>query len=333
MMNSGNACGDPGSPASLADMVSALGEQAESFLKRRLYEEALDAAELLLRLTPGSQSALSLLDRGLQGLLDWQSEMRIESAKVNATLRRMAQVRAQIVSPGGRERGEALRASSRAPGNPLQEIASRYNPTKCKHDYIRHYWRHFQELRYTAKKVCEIGVSDQPGEKIPNSLMMWEEFFPNATVYGLDINQECYRAREGRREIHIGDQGDPEFLQRFIKETGGEFDVIIDDGAHTTEAILTSFTWLFGALTDHGMYVIEDITFQRPVQQFLLDLADGLNYWPAGFPLPDWPHLHRFEQSVEWVRKNIVGMAFYRYICFIMRGFNPEDNAFLTPKP
>ena len=43
--------------------------------------------------------------------------------------------------------------------------------------------------------------------------------------------------------------------------------------------------------------------------------------------------LSEFPDEARWIDKNVIGIAFYRWIVFIMRGRNPRDNPFLAPLP
>jgi len=211
------------------------------------------------------------------------------------------------------------------PNNDLEVIAERHGPTKRHHDYLQHYWRHLQHVREIALKVVEIGVQTS------RSVKTWAEFFPNATIYGIDIDEKCRAFSEDRIDIHIGDQMDEKFLLDFVAKTGGDFDVVIDDGLHTPYSILKSFSYLYPALKDHGTYVIEDIQRQPETLNFIGYLMSCVNYYPDNASLAEWPGLSEFEQSVPWIVHNTVGVAFYRYITFIDRGFNPRDNKFLIP--
>jgi hypothetical protein len=87
------------------------------------------------------------------------------------------------------------------------------------------------------------------------SLQMWRDYFPNAQVYGLDIND----VKVMGERIHVvrGDQSDDELLAR-IRELG-PFDVIIDDGSHFGTDVHATFAGLFDSLQADGMYVIEDM--------------------------------------------------------------------------
>ena len=163
---------------------------------------------------------------------------------------------------------------------------------------------------------------------------MWEEFFPNATIYGIDIDPKCKQFEGDRRRIFIGDQSDSEFCQQVIEETGGEIDIVIDDGSHRIEHQLKSFSMFFPAMTSHGIYVIEDTGGCVGDQDMvtvneLKRLIDNVMYWPKGLAPGNWPELREFPEEAKWADKNVIGIAFYRWIVFIMRGNNPSDNPFL----
>lgn len=320
--------------ASGAQLGEALRLKASALLARNSVDEALTAARAATNLWPDEADGWAVLNEILERKLAWQTNLQMEPTAFNETLQDMTGTRAEIVCAlTGHSARQALRVAPPVADNLLEQLAAKYRPSKIQHDYIRHFWRHFRDTRLEVRKFCEIGLADHKGEKHPDSLMMWEEFFPNAEIWGVDINPECRSFEGGRRKILIGDQKDPAFLRHVAEATGGDLDIIVDDGEHSTQAILTSLTWLFGALNDHGMYVIEDLMYQRRVQQFLLHLADGVSHWPAGHSFSDWPYLHAFGEQVDWLSKNITGVAFYRFLCFIMRGYNPEDNPYLRPKP
>jgi hypothetical protein len=144
----------------------------------------------------------------------------------------------------------------------LETIGEDYQPSKRAHDYLRWYDLHFSRIRETARKVVEIGVETD------RSLKMWEAYFPNAEIIGIDISPHCSRFAGGRRRVFIGDQMDVSFLGEFVAETGGDFDVVIDDGLHAPRSIVLSFLNLFPALKRDGVYVVEDIISQPETVAF-----------------------------------------------------------------
>lgn len=212
--------------------------------------------------------------------------------------------------------------------NLLEDLGNKYQPSKRNHNYLVYYWMHFRDIRLRVQKVLEIGVQTD------RCLKMWEEFFPNATIFGVDIDPACQAFEGGRRRIMIGDQGSREFCQQIIADSGGQFDIIIDDGSHIVEHQLNTFNWMFPSLNQHGIYVIEDTggvvgdVHLATVGQ-LQELVKHIMYWPDGYNPRDWGYLSSFDESAGWADRNIAGVAFYRWIAFIMRGKNPGDNPYL----
>lgn len=215
--------------------------------------------------------------------------------------------------------------------NLLAELGAKYQPTKRHHNYLIYYWKHFRDIRLQVERVLEIGVQTD------RCLKMWEEFFPNATILGADIDPDCKAFEGGRRKVMIGDQGNRQFCRDLVSEAGGAFDIIIDDGSHMVEHQIKSFNWLFPSLTEHGIYVIEDTggavgDFDLKTVSSLRKLVDNIMYWPEGFRPEDWAYLSEFDDAASWADHNIIGASFYRWIAFVMRGNNPGDNKFLHKK-
>ena len=219
-----------------------------------------------------------------------------------------------------------------AAGNLLEQLGEKYAPTKRKNNYLPYYWMHLRDVRLGVRNALEIGVQSD------RSIRMWEEFFPNATIHGIDIDSACRAFEGGRRRIHIGDQGDVPFLEQVVRVAGAPFDIVIDDGSHRVEHQLRTFEYLFPLLSDHGIYVMEDTggvvgDYNQVVVNSLKTLVDDAMYWPSGFEPAKWPDLSRFPAGSRWAARNIIGVAFYRWIVFVMRGHNPEDNPYLVRGP
>jgi hypothetical protein len=212
--------------------------------------------------------------------------------------------------------------------NLLNELGEKYKPTKRLHNYLPHYWKHFRDIHKKVTRVLEIGVESD------KSIKMWEEFFPNALVYGIDINPKCADFAGNRRKIFIGDQSDETFLHKVLEDAGGYFDIIIDDGSHWTRHQLKSFDILFPYLSSHGVYVIEDTgavvgdTKLKTVNA-IKQLVDNIMYFPPGVEFSSWDQYKTFPENAGWADKNIVGIAFYRWLCFIEKGNNPGDNPYI----
>jgi hypothetical protein len=108
--------------------------------------------------------------------------------------------------------------------------------------------------------LSNMGIFGAPGA----SLRGWSELFPNATVYGADIDRGIL-FEEDRIKTFYCDQLDRSAIRDLWSQPELQCgaDIIIEDGLHTFEA---NISFLEGSL-DHlrlgGIYVAEDIEWDR----------------------------------------------------------------------
>jgi len=139
----------------------------------------------------------------------------------------------------------------------LQELGVKYGTDKSTHTYkgftyLNFYQRYLSSIRLDVKVFVEIGVLNG------KSIKMWEEYFPNAIIYGIDINPNCKQYESERIKIFIGSQDDEEFLNG-LKSEIGEIDVLLDDGSHITKHQIKTFDVLYNSVKVGGFYIIEDL--------------------------------------------------------------------------
>lgn len=136
-----------------------------------------------------------------------------------------------------------------------------------KHNYTDLYGLIFGLNRKSVSAVLEVGIgSDSPkirGEwakhaKVGASLYMWRDFFPNAHIYGADIDPESLVSAD-RIICFTVDQTDPESVERLRTKLPSSIDVVVDDGLHEFVAGRTLFEGISGSLSETGVYVIEDV--------------------------------------------------------------------------
>ena len=85
---------------------------------------------------------------------------------------------------------------------------------------------------------------------------MWHEYFDQATIIGVDIQQDCRCYARDRIMVEIGSQEDPGFLADLVRRYPPR--IIVDDGSHLAHHVIFTFETLFPALEPGGIYVIED---------------------------------------------------------------------------
>ena len=135
----------------------------------------------------------------------------------------------------------------------LTELGLKYGTDKAtNHQFTNFYHNFLQDLREDAKWIMEIGVLNN------SSLRMWEDYFPNATIVGVD-NQDKFQYEEDRIKIFLADQGDNVQLQGVVDDTSLEYDLILDDGSHLIPHQQTTLGYLFKYVKPGGYFIVEDL--------------------------------------------------------------------------
>lgn len=134
----------------------------------------------------------------------------------------------------------------------LDELGIKHGTQKCSlsHDFLLDYEAALHDK--DIKTIVEIGI-DQG-----SSLRMWAEFFPDADVWGLDIDKGRL-INEGRIRSRLCDQSNPHQLRTIVGECGSPPDLIIDDGSHMWSHQISSYEALYPLLARGGVYIVEDL--------------------------------------------------------------------------
>ena len=104
---------------------------------------------------------------------------------------------------------------------------------------------------------------------------MWRTYFRNAEIFGIDLRDYSKYSKGSGIMTYVADQSDRADLSSFIDASGGNFDVILDDGGHAMDHQQVSLGYLFEHLKPGGMYIIEDIHSSLP--DFYPDTAFKVN--------------------------------------------------------
>ena len=152
-------------------------------------------------------------------------------------------------------------------GEYLEHLGYKYGSDKSKddHGYLTVYANLFASKRHSIFNITEIGVN------MGQSLQIWHEYFPKATIYGIDIKIEPF-VRTGfvnATRIKLFQCDSLVYAQvSQIGMTENSMDLIIDDGLHyrDTQEIVLSHFWRY--LKPGGMYIIEDVDAQKGGMDF-----------------------------------------------------------------
>jgi hypothetical protein len=139
----------------------------------------------------------------------------------------------------------------------LDAIALKYATDKSSkgHYYTQYYEKLFSKIRNQRLSILEIGVY------CGSSIMTWLEYFPNASIYGIDCRARENHGRnaalksESRYEFVQIDLEDVDTLREWAKDK--EFDIVIDDGSHVEHHVRNAFEILWPKTKKY--YVVEDL--------------------------------------------------------------------------
>jgi len=142
--------------------------------------------------------------------------------------------------------------------NDLEKLGKKYGTDKIgKHNYLPYYYDLFKDRRESVEKVLEIGAGEGHG------LRMFRDFFPNAMIYGAEIdNQRLFK--ENRIWVYWCDQSRLDDLIDLIDEyVGSNLDFCIDDGSHKPEDQLFTCLVMMSLIKKQNnpnfVYIIEDV--------------------------------------------------------------------------
>lgn len=142
------------------------------------------------------------------------------------------------------------------------DMATVFTRTYAKpHGYTLHLEKFFAPLVGKPIKFIEIGVGG--GE----SIRTWLEYFPWASVFGVDIIQGTNPWNRAGVQAHpryvfnCADQSDPVFWKCFVANHGTNFDVIVDDGGHEAAQIQATFKSMWRYIVPGGLYCVEDLAY------------------------------------------------------------------------
>ena len=130
------------------------------------------------------------------------------------------------------------------------------------HSYLALYEPLFDGFRRSATEVLEIGIDDG------SSINIWVNWFPAATITGVDINKTASDSPRVRC-IH-GSVCDPNIVSQLADR---QYDLIIDDGSHVLMEQMAALKYLAPLLKPNALYIIEDIQGWNPQIAELFRLA------------------------------------------------------------
>ena len=196
--------------------------------------------------------------------------------------------------------------------------------------YLSEYDRIFSAYREQPVSILEIGIQNG------GSLEVWSKYFPNAqAIVGCDINHDCAKLVyvDSRIKVVVGDANTGASETEVLSHSSC-FDLIIDDGSHTSSDIVKSFARYFRHLNYGGVFVAEDLHcsywenyegglyYPYSSISFFKRLADVINYEHWGVEKERRQLLQGFSQqlSTEFDESDLAevhSIEFFNSVCVV----------------
>jgi tetratricopeptide (TPR) repeat protein len=302
---------------------SALKDKANILLILKKYQLALESCNKALAINQNDIEVLDIKGSALLGLGLYEESLLIHK---DILLANPSHTDAKSKQGLARYKlGEPLNDSSN-----LMALSDFFGTDKFEiHQYMQHYEHHFSALRLKEMNILEIGVGGYNNPVAGGaSARLWKNYFANSNIFSIDIYDKSFH-EEDRIKIFKGSQADNHFLNNVAAEVGS-FDIIIDDGSHLNEHVISAFKALFPYLNEGGIYVIEDtqtaywpdwggstdLTSPNTSMGFMKSLIDGLNH----------EEFISQRYSPTYFDEHITGMHFYHNFVFINKGKNKEGS-------
>lgn len=124
------------------------------------------------------------------------------------------------------------------------------------HSYLSLYQQLLESKKESATHVLEVGI--QGG----GSIKLWKDFFPNATVVGVDVmKKEGIWDEIHHDRIQLYTESDAYntdfFVSTFLDKA--RFDFLLDDGPHTLDSMVRFIQLYSQIMKEDGMLIIEDV--------------------------------------------------------------------------
>lgn len=168
--------------------------------------------------------------------------------------------------------------SGSIPQTPETELCALYRKygsdkkTDVGHNYTNLYYPIFQHIRNHVFNFFELGLGSMdtsiqwhfnyPGCKTGASLYAVEEFFPNANIYGADIDSSITLSNPGRIKTFCCNAKDSNSITAMWNSSelkDKRFEIIMDDACHEFEANYCFAVNSLHKLAPQGLFIIEDI--------------------------------------------------------------------------
>ena len=201
-----------------------------------------------------------------------------------------------IVSKLFRPPGSASEDELRAAAYQFKPVTDKFAGGMNGHSYQHMYGALLMPMRNISRpgptKMLEVGLGCGMVYGPGASVSLWRHLFPHTERWEAEYNAACVNAALSKGllgDIHVlvGDSANRTEVHGWVAQSGGGFDVVIDDSGHSNKMVMTDLDELWPALLPGGVYFAEDLHVAHSARyddtggkdvstDFMRHLAEGL---------------------------------------------------------
>lgn len=152
----------------------------------------------------------------------------------------------------------------------IKDFFIKYKSDKFENGYCNVYNDIFGPKQMMPVNLLEIGIGTL--EPTHSNMLFWKnrfpeyepgaslrafrDYFPNGTIYGVDIQEDCM-IKDNRIQTFLIDSRNRKMASHYLGHMW--FDFIVDDGDHSFRTQIETFENFFRFLTIGGVYILEDL--------------------------------------------------------------------------
>jgi len=170
------------------------------------------------------------------------------------------------------------------------------------HSYLQIYENLFNNKRYTALNILEVGIYKG------RSIQLWRDYFYNADIYGIDINDisvitNKYALNDKNVKLFTNtDAYSYEFITKNFIDKNIKFDILIDDGSHVLISHILFLVKYIGLIAENGILIIESIQDINEIEILKLFVPYELEKYVEIYDLRD--NKHNYDDILFVINKN-----------------------------
>ena len=191
----------------------------------------------------------------------------------------------------------------------LEKTLIFFTDKNTNHSYLDTYNKLFIDKKDTAKNILEVGIYNG------GSIELWNAYFTNAKIYGLDIipknllfvdyNEEqknkLYKNDNVILYTGIDAYNEDFFVNNFLN-TNIKFDVVLDDGPHSLDSMKQFIRLYSQVMADDGILIIEDVQDINWINLLANEVPDHLKQFIEVYDLR--ANKNRYDDLLFVINKN-----------------------------